>query len=266
MWIFPGCWLFLCLPAPKNFTWTWGFVPDGWSYNKVPAMNAHPIIQAMNLIPLFQGLESSVLESLAREARIIEKSRYQYIYVPGDASTELFFVLEGSVKLGVYQRDYKEQIRDILHPNAYFGELSLAGIPEREGFAMTMGDKNRLLVIPSESLLREMSGNRRLQQIVLHALADRLRNAEHRADDLIHKDARTRIVDYLKDTVEKRGRRIGFEMYLKHGLTQQDIASITGTSRQTVTQVLNELKKANCIHFTRRSILIRDMTRLGAQV
>ncbi|MCB0680661.1 MAG: winged helix-turn-helix domain-containing protein, partial [Saprospiraceae bacterium] len=65
------------------------------------------------------------------------------------------------------------------------------------------------------------------------------------------------------DTARQRGRKVGFETLLKHCLTQQDIANITGTSRQTVTSVLNELKKENLIYFNRRSILIRDLGRLS---
>lgn len=51
-------------------------------------------------------------------------------------------------------------------------------------------------------------------------------------------------------------------MLIKHGLTQQDIANFTGTSRQTVTTVLNDLKSKNKIHLRRKSILIRDLTAL----
>jgi len=79
---------------------------------------------------------------------------------------------------------------------------------------------------------------------------------------LIFKDARARIIDFLKDSVEKRGRRVGFEMLVKNTLTQQDIANITGTSRQTVTSVLNNLRKSYLIYFNRKSILIRDMQKL----
>jgi len=46
-------------------------------------------------------------------------------------------------------------------------------------------------------------------------------------------------------------------------LTQQDIANLVGASRQTVTAVLNELKKSNLIYFNRNTILIRDMDKLN---
>ena len=90
----------------------------------------------------------------------------------------------------------------------------------------------------------------------------RLIKAETKLEALIFKDARTRIVDFIKDSVFHQGRPVGFEMLLKHSLTHQDIANITSTSRQTVTLVLNELKKSDLIYFNRGKILVRDMTRL----
>jgi len=97
----------------------------------------------------------------------------------------------------------------------------------------------------------------------MNYVGGRLREVENRLEDLVFKDARDRIIDFIKESAEKRGRRVGFEMLFKHCLTQQDIANITGTSRQTVTSVLNELKRLDLIYFNRRSILIRDMAKLA---
>lgn len=79
---------------------------------------------------------------------------------------------------------------------------------------------------------------------------------------MVLKDAKTRVIDFLKGLLTKQGRKVGFEMLIKHSFTQQDIANITGTSRQTVTSVLNELKKSKSIQFNRNTILVRDMARL----
>jgi CRP-like cAMP-binding protein len=54
----------------------------------------------------------------------------------------------------------------------------------------------------------------------------------------------------------------GDETLVNHGFTHQDMANITGTSRQLVTIVLNELKKKKLINFDRTSILIRNMNGL----
>ena len=107
-----------------------------------------------------------------------------------------------------------------------------------------------------------MDTNHQLCFNVINLVGEKLRKAESRIESLIFKDARARIIDFLKDSVEKRGRRVGFEMLVKNTLTQQDIANITGTSRQTVTSVLNNLRKSDLIYFNRKSILIRDMQKL----
>ena len=108
-----------------------------------------------------------------------------------------------------------------------------------------------------------MRSNHLLSVKILNLIGERLRRAENRLEALIFKDARTRIVDFLKDTASRRGRRVGYETLVKHSMTQQDIANLTGTSRQTVTSVLNELRKSNLIYFNRKSILIRDIANLA---
>ena len=86
---------------------------------------------------------------------------------------------------------------------------------------------------------------------------------ERRIESLVFKDARTRIVEFLREMAEEKGQKVGFEMMIKNHLTHKDIASLTGTSRQTVTTVMNELRDENIINFDRRRILIRDMAKLA---
>ena len=85
---------------------------------------------------------------------------------------------------------------------------------------------------------------------------------ETKIESLVFKDARTRIVDFLRETALEKGQKVGFEMMIKNHLTHKDIASLTGTSRQTVTTVMNDLRDQNLINFDRRRILIRDMEKL----
>ena len=72
-------------------------------------------------------------------------------------------------------------------------------------------------------------------------IREKLRNIERRLESLIFKDARERIIDFMKEMAEKYGKKIGVEVLVKHDLTHQDMANLTATSRQTVTTVLNDL-------------------------
>ena len=145
---------------------------------------------------------------------------------------------------------------------AMFGEMCVVGEQNRKDFARVMNQDAQYFTLKVEDFKRLMRSNHQLSVNVLNMIGDRLRRVEDRLESLIFKDARTRIIDFIKDSASKRGRQVGFETLIKHSLTQQDIANLTGTSRQTVTSVLNELKKLNLIYFTRKSILVRDLAKL----
>lgn len=73
------------------------------------------------------------------------------------------------------------------------------------------------------------------------------------------KDARTRLVDFIKELANDLGKPVGHEILIKHRLTHQEIANITAISRQKVTTLLNEMKHEDLIHLERKSMLIRDL-------
>ena len=161
-----------------------------------------------------------------------------------------------------HSADGKEIIKSIIHPQAMFGEMCLMGQEKRVDFAKTMNSGVEYFTVSNKVFSQLMKSNRELNDNFMDIIGKRLTQAESRLESLIFKDARSRIIDFLKDSLDKRGRKVGFEMMFKHSLTQQDIANLTGTSRQTVTSVLNELKKENLIYFTRNSILVRDVAKL----
>ncbi|MEM8907199.1 MAG: Crp/Fnr family transcriptional regulator, partial [Bacteroidota bacterium] len=166
-------------------------------------------------------------------------------------------------KIGTHFNDGREVIKSILHPSAMFGELGLVGEEKRQDFAQALNEEVELYALRVSEFKQLMERNHRLCLNVINLLGGRLRKAENRLEALIFKDARTRIIDFLKESVKSRGLRVGYEMLLRHSLTQQDIANLTGTSRQTVTSVLNDLRKSDLIYFNRKSILIRDMANLA---
>jgi len=220
-------------------------------------------IEFLENFPLFDMLTSDEKDRLSQMVEIKTKPRYSYIYLPGEVSDKIFFLKKGTIKIGTHSKDGKEIIKSVLHPTAMFGEMGIVGEEERQDFARAMGTEVHFGVLKVEDFKRLMRLNHQLSIKILMLIGERLRRAENRLESLIFKDARTRIIDFLKDSADQRGRRVGFEMLVKHSLTQQDIANLTGTSRQTVTSVLNELRKSNLIYFNRKSILIRDMAKLA---
>jgi len=214
-------------------------------------------------LPLFQAMTEPELGTILESARELTIPRNSFLYEIGDGADHMYYLLQGTIKIGTFSADGREVLKSVCHPGALFGELGLAGLGHRQDFARTLAAEAQLIAFPVREFKRIMHSNYKLCLTVLDQIAGRLVQAEKRMESLIFQDARTRIIQFLVESASNRGRRVGFEWLFKHSLTQQDIANITGTSRQTVTSVLNELRKENLIHFNRKSILIRDIGRLA---
>lgn len=227
--------------------------------------------QIMQLVEVINGLKSFTLSSClsedeiiymikSGEIRVIEK--HHKIFESGQASDEIYFLLKGVVKITTSTNDNREVIKMILHPKAILGEHSLAGEEVRNNDATVMTTDSTVLAVKVDIFKEMMMKNPNLVFCVVNFLGKKLKYTEERLESLVLNDARERIVQFLKVNAQTFGQPIGFELLLKHDFTQQDIANFTGTSRQTVTTVLNDLKKNNKIHFRRKSILIRDIKEL----
>jgi CRP-like cAMP-binding protein len=170
-------------------------------------------------------------------------------------------IANGRVKIGHYLDDGKEVITAILTKGEIFGELALAGEETRKNFAQAMDDVS-ICPLSIDDLKDLMKEDKELSFRILKLVGLRLMKLERKLELLVFKDARTRIIEFLKDSASWKGKKVGFETMIPTKLTHKDIAALTGTSRQTVTTILNELKDKNLINFDRRKILIRDLDQL----
>ena len=186
----------------------------------------------------------------------------EFIFFPDEPATHIYMIADGRVRIGHFLDNGKEVVSAILSMGEIFGELALAGEEKRKDFAQSMDDKTSVCPLSIEDLKLLMYDNRELSFKMLKLVGLRLIKLERKMELLVFKDARTRIVEFLKDTASWKGKKVGYETLITTKLTHKDIASLTGTSRQTVTTIMNELKDQNLINFDRRRILIRDLESL----
>ncbi|MCV9386767.1 Crp/Fnr family transcriptional regulator [Reichenbachiella ulvae] len=188
-----------------------------------------------------------------------EYSKDELIYENGHVSDKIYLIEEGSVKIAKSEKGGKEVVKSILNPGNVFGEKALSGESHRTEYAQVVTADTRVKVFMVEDVLIASRQNAQLNQKVIDILAKKLESLEKRLESITSKDSRTRVVDFLRDLALENGQKVGFETLIKNNFTHKDIASLTGTSRQTVTTTLNHLKEQNIINFDRRRILIRDM-------
>lgn len=214
-------------------------------------------------VDLFNVLCPHKLKGLGEKHVMNKFRKEQFIYFPEEASHHVYMIAEGRVKIGSYTSDGKEVVKAILGKGELFGELALAGEDFRTDFAQAMDNDTTVCPMSLQEMNEMMAHDQPLSFKLLKLVGLRLRKTERRLESLVFKDARTRIVDFLRDQAEEKGQKVGYETLIPSYLTHKDIAALTGTSRQTVTTTLNELRDKNLINFDRRKILIRDLAKLA---
>jgi len=187
----------------------------------------------------------------------------QYVYLPEEPAQKIFLINGGRIKIGTYGADGKEVTKAILSSGEVFGELALVNNGSRRDFAFSL-EPTSLCVLEKgdlQAMLRERS---ELQLFFLRLIGNRTLQLEQRLENLMFKTSRSRIVEFLHELATSRGRAVGYEREVRNMLTHKEIADLTGTSRQTVNAVLNDLRRQNILTFDRKRMLVRDMEKLVA--
>lgn len=224
-------------------------------------MDPNNAIKLLETSPLFAVLTPEELAMLNRDGIVQTYGKHAVLYRPGQYSDRLYFILKGTVKVTVHA-ERKDIIKYIVRPGSLLGESCLAGEEARRDFAYSMDDQTEFIEFPVTAVLSVMRSNFAFAQSLLHLIGERLRYTESQLENVVLKDSKSRIVDFLRRMGLEQGSRVGFETLVRHNMTHQDIADMTGTSRQMVTAVLNQLKRSNLLHFNRKKILFRDLNAL----
>ena len=101
-----------------------------------------------------------------------------------------------------------------------------------------------------------MRDNGRFSLEISKIISFRLKKTERRLERLLFKDAKTRLLEFIQDLVEEQAASTKDAVEINHFYTQNDIANLIGTSRETVTKLLNQFKQEGILEYSRRTITI----------
>ena len=191
--------------------------------------------------------------------------RGEKIFLPGDPSDCVYFVITGKVKIGIVNEEQKSITKAILGVGEVFGEMALTGEAVRRDSATALED-TMIRTLSSADMLLLLQGRPELTMYLMQLIAARQVEAERRLESLVFRDSRSRIVECLVTMTDQKAQRVGFEWVLRNPVTHQEIANMTATSRQTVTTTLNDLRAMKLLKFNRKQLLIRDLDGLRAQI
>jgi len=191
----------------------------------------------------------------------MEFRKDQMIYLVNSSSDNVYFIESGSVVTGNLSDTGEVVINVLLCKGQLFGEQALMGAPRRNEFAQAK-ERTVLREVPIVSLRNELKNSGMLSLAVNQLILKKMYQIQEKWRSQIVDYARTRVIDFILFLTDNNSRKVGLEYTVDNFFPHREIASIIGSSRQTVTVTLNELRSKNLIYFDRKRLIVRDRDQL----
>jgi len=212
----------------------------------------------LNQLEWGRNLSEVALDRLIHGGIALDFRRRRFIYRAGDPSDSLYAILRGRVKLCRIEADSdREAVIDILSEGSLFGESALystAGLRENCAIAY---EQALLLKIPAGAFQESMVEDQRLHNYTFRLIGQRLENAERRLADFALNAIPRRLERLLAEYSERYGVVEDDGVLIDIPLPHREIASIVGSTRESVTVRLNAMKREGTIAFVNRKILVK---------
>jgi CRP/FNR family transcriptional regulator, cyclic AMP receptor protein len=212
---------------------------------------------------LWTHISDEEYEELNLVHHFIETQKGEYIYFDSHNHNKLYFLKGGTIKIGFIDNDGKEVIREIIREGEVFGQFTLERNNLNGEFAQAYKADVSLCAFnidDFEQLLRKKP------ELAFHyskQVGQKLHKLQNRLLNLLNKDVKTRLINFLIMLAQEEGETADGDMYSIHNfLTHEDIAQLIGSSRQTVTTMLNELEGEGFLTVTRQVIKIPSVKKL----
>lgn len=210
---------------------------------------------------LFRTLSFSQIRQLCIVTGFKKATKGDIIYLSSSDVPRLFLLKKGAIKIISVDENGDETIKDIIQKGDLFGELTLEKESHNE-YAKALSDSVSIcsfLLSDFENLLLK---NPSLALTYTKFVGLKMKRIRNNYSNLISKDAKSRLHDFIKDWAEREGKLENKQICIENYLTQNDIAQLICTSRQTATHLLNEMEQDGLLVYGRKEIVIPDISRL----
>lgn len=215
---------------------------------------------------LFEQLEKEQLDWLETRSRLRRFPKNSCIYLPADEADGVLLLAEGRVKISSVTADGKQSIMTFIEPGDVFGELSIFEGGEREEYAEAT-DAATVVLMPAHDLRKVVEENPYLAMGVTRLVGLRRKRIERRLKYLLFHSNRERLVNLLLELARDFGhKKSPDQIDLRIKLSHQDLASIIGSTRESVTVILGQLQSEGLIQLGRRQITVRNIEKLAQSV
>jgi CRP/FNR family transcriptional regulator len=216
-------------------------------------------------IPLFREFEDTQLEEVASTCAIRSYHKHELIVKEGDTGDTFYIILTGSVAVTRVASDGRETILSILKEHDFFGEMSLFDSSLRSASIKTLTDVS-VGLIEQHQFLGLLDRAPKIGRHLVIELSQRLRAANHLIAATTSQDIRARLASLLLNLTENFGEKVDNGTRITLRLTNQEMANMIGTTRETVNRTLNRFWDERLIDMRTAHVVVVEHDKLRSLI
>jgi len=216
-------------------------------------------------VPLFAGLEDEDIRELMSVAKRRTFRSGEVIFHREDPGQVLYVIKEGKVKISLISPDGQELSLVVFGKGECFGEFAiLDGFP-RSADAIAM-EKVECYTLQRSDFHKAIMKNPKIAIQVMEVLSKRLRSTDQMVEDLIFLDVYGRVAKKLLELADTHGTKVENGIRIDVRLTQQELASMVGSSRESVNKVMGYFTDKNFISTDKHKITLHRIADLKRRI
>jgi CRP/FNR family cyclic AMP-dependent transcriptional regulator len=217
---------------------------------------------ALRHCPVFSVLDERQLEDLLQACTPAKFPRRGLLYEEGAAADSLYLIASGRVR--VVRAAGASRTLTV----AYSADGELLGetaLPDGQSYRATASATEAVeaVRIPLRAVLTLLARSPAFSQRMLALMIERRLEAERRVESLLSRSVESRVAEFLLDAADRNGVPDERGILIAVRYTHQEIADYVGSTRETVTLTLGELKRQALLSFDHRRIVITQRTDLA---
>lgn len=220
-------------------------------------MKPEQAAKLLSLTQLFAGLDGRALAAVASEGHERSYKRGAPIFHEGESGDALYVIAAGTVKIFLTSESGDELVFATARSPETLGDVSLFDQGPRSASAEAL-EPARLLTFARSTVIELARRDQRISESLLRIAGTMLRRLTLQTADLVFLDLEGRVAKLLVAAAETRGREADGSLLLDLGLTQSELASMVGGSRQSVNQILHALSARGFLELDGKTVTIRD--------
>jgi CRP-like cAMP-binding protein len=204
---------------------------------------------------LFTSLPLPALEDLTQRMQVRKCVAHETVVSQDEPGDSLFLIMSGRVKVVIFGENGREVTLSVLRPGDVFGEVSLFDGGARSATCVAL-EATTLLVLSREHLLAHLSASPRTALNLLGEMANRLRRADESIAQLALCDVNERLIRRLIGLAREDGNETNEGLVLRRRPTQQELANMIGSCRETISRAFNQLARDGLIVARGRALVV----------